>query len=69
MTNLHYFLEYSICLSLIKFSPLTHHINALKFTLENNKKTNMSTADGATSNNTSKNEEYIKLRVVGQDNS
>jgi small ubiquitin-related modifier len=29
----------------------------------------MSSTDGATSNNTSKNDEYIKLRVVGQDNS
>ena len=29
----------------------------------------MSTADAANSNNTSKNDEYIKLRVVGQDNS
>jgi hypothetical protein len=29
----------------------------------------MSATDGAMSNNTSKNDEYIKLRVVGQDNS
>jgi hypothetical protein len=29
----------------------------------------MSAADGANSNNTSKTDEYIKLRVVGQDNS
>jgi len=29
----------------------------------------MSANEGATNNNTSKTEEYIKLRVVGQDNS
>ena len=29
----------------------------------------MSSTDGATGSNTSKTEEYIKLRVVGQDNS
>lgn len=29
----------------------------------------MSTADASNSNNTSKTDEYIKLRVVGQDNS
>ncbi|CAF3907655.1 unnamed protein product, partial [Rotaria sp. Silwood1] len=29
----------------------------------------MSTADATNSNNTSKTDEYIKLRVVGQDNS
>lgn len=29
----------------------------------------MSSADGANSNNTSKTDEYIKLKVVGQDNS
>ncbi len=29
----------------------------------------MSSNDGAASNNTSKSDEYIKLRVVGQDNS
>jgi hypothetical protein len=29
----------------------------------------MSTTDAANNNNTSKNDEYIKLRVVGQDNS
>jgi small ubiquitin-related modifier len=29
----------------------------------------MSSNDGAASNNTSKTDEYIKLRVVGQDNS
>jgi hypothetical protein len=40
-----------------------------RFSLVSFSEEKMSTADATNSNNTSKNDEYIKLRVVGQDNS